>query len=306
MIKIKLKPFFSGLILTGLITSSSIFLSCSKEDEITVPDDAEYGSKVIDQQVTDPDILKLADGTYRMYYGTEPEVEGNQLEIYTATSTDGIVWEANPTAVMTMATFPDVVMLPDGKIRMYFQNAQEIKSALSSDGIDFTVEPGVRISIGSNGESPAAPSVMTLEDSTFLMVYRESVDGAYSSTSLNQTTTAFKTATSADGLSFTVNKIVEDGRSAIYDGHIDGCEVFYDDNSVIRLRYWTSGGTANASSVQGQYEKTSSDHGSTWSPAVKFLYIHGGDPTYLKTGDTWHMYFTPNSDGIYVKETVVI
>ncbi len=297
---------FSRLVFLALIISSSLLSSCSKEDEIVVPGDAEYGSQVIDQQVADPDILKLADGTYRMYYGTEPEVEGNQLEVYTATSTDGITWTANPTAIMTMATFPDVVMLPDGKIRMYFQNNQEIKSALSSDGLDFTVEAGVRIGTGANGESPAAPSVMILEDGTFLMVYRESVDGAYSSTSLNQTTTAFKSATSTDGLFFSLGEIVEDGRSSTYDGYIDGCEIFYDDNSGIRLRYWTSGGTENSSTVEGQYEKASSDHGKTWGTAVKFFKIRGGDPTYLKTGDSWHMYYTPNSDGVYVKETVVI
>src|SRR3972149_8688477 len=86
-----------------------------------------------------------------MYYSVEPEVPGNNLEIYSSVSTDGINWTQEEGIRKTMATFPDVVKLPDGTWRMYFQNAGVIKSAVSSNGLSWTDEPGVRISKNESG-----------------------------------------------------------------------------------------------------------------------------------------------------------
>ncbi|MBL4889123.1 MAG: hypothetical protein JKX97_03755, partial [Candidatus Lindowbacteria bacterium] len=57
------------------------------------------------------------------------------------------------------AVDPSVVILPDGRVRMYFMTpglsryAKNIRSAVSKDGINFTMEKGVRI------EAPGNPEV---------------------------------------------------------------------------------------------------------------------------------------------------
>src|SRR3989304_2731876 len=93
----------------------------------------------------DAEIVDLGGGKYRLYYSVEPEVSGNKLEMYSSTSTDGITWTKEEGIRKEFATFPDVVKLPDGRFRMYFQNAGVIKSATSPDGLNWMDDPGVRI-----------------------------------------------------------------------------------------------------------------------------------------------------------------
>src|SRR3989338_6973038 len=45
-----------------------------------------YGGNAIEGNYADSDFVDLGDGKYRMYYATEPEVPGNKLEVYSATS----------------------------------------------------------------------------------------------------------------------------------------------------------------------------------------------------------------------------
>src|SRR3989304_9726208 len=40
----------------------------------------------------DAEVVDLGNGQYRMYYSIEPEVPGNNLEIYSSTSADGVHW----------------------------------------------------------------------------------------------------------------------------------------------------------------------------------------------------------------------
>jgi len=87
-----------------------------------------------------------------MYYAIEPEVPGNKLEVYSATSSDGINWVPENGIRRTFTVFPDVIKLPDGTWRMYFQNAGVIKSATSSDGLLWKDESGIRIDLKNNEE----------------------------------------------------------------------------------------------------------------------------------------------------------
>src|SRR3989344_13670 len=76
---------------------------------------------VIPGNFADPDVVKISDSSYRIYYGIEPEVPGNNLEVYSATSNDGETWTQEQGIRRTQSVFPDVVKLVDGKWRMYFQ-----------------------------------------------------------------------------------------------------------------------------------------------------------------------------------------
>lgn len=110
-----------------------------------------------------PNLIKLDNGTYRMYYNAGSS--GNQM-IRVAKSTDAINWIFEGTALVGQPNPSDreyimggasVIKLSDGRYRMYYRAcsryiapalpAYHIKSAISNDGITFTREPGVRMEI---------------------------------------------------------------------------------------------------------------------------------------------------------------
>jgi hypothetical protein len=260
------------------------------------------GVQIISGKYADPDIVQLADGSWKMFFGVEPEVDGNEFEIFSATSEDGFEWTVEETEILTMSTFPDVVELDDGSYRMYLQKAAEIYSAISSDGSSFEMESGVRIF--QNGEydsdGVAAPSVLHLDDGTWLMVFRASDVGAFQPTSINTTTTTLILAQSSDGLTWERGEVVVDSRQDPFDGYVDGPELFYNLDADIELRFWTSG-VSDDWETSGHYKMISSDGGSTWSDYEHVSTILGGDPTYAIISDVLYMYYTVHTDGVYLK-----
>jgi hypothetical protein len=46
------------------------------------------GGLVVPGTYADADVIKISDTQWRMYYGTQPEVQGNQLQVYSSTSTE--------------------------------------------------------------------------------------------------------------------------------------------------------------------------------------------------------------------------
>lgn len=104
-------------------------------------------------------------GAYRIYYGALLASPGSlATAIRYATSTDGASWTVGG-SVLTGASDqddpeytisgPSIVRLPDGRYRMYYQSSPNsppgqspkyhVRSAISSDGLAFTREPGARI-----------------------------------------------------------------------------------------------------------------------------------------------------------------
>ncbi len=130
----------------------------------------------------DSDILKLDDGKYRMYYALEPEVPGFRGQVYSALSSDGIDWEKEGERLSGIS-FPSVLQIPNGKFRMYFQEAGVIKSAISPDGLSWEKEPGIRVDTSNtNGfsfENVAAPTVIR-EGEEYIMVYSGLMNEQYS------------------------------------------------------------------------------------------------------------------------------
>ncbi|RME24490.1 MAG: hypothetical protein D6798_11160, partial [Deltaproteobacteria bacterium] len=102
--------------------------------------------------VVDPDLVVLPDGRLRLYAVvqprmTDPGAGGLVNEIRSAVSTDGRHFTPEP-GVRLAGPYvdPDVVVLDDGRIRMYITtDASRIRSAISDDGLQFTMEPGDRI-----------------------------------------------------------------------------------------------------------------------------------------------------------------
>ena len=85
---------------------------------------------------------------------------------------------------------PEVVPIPDGsgRWRIYFEccpgtqaEASTIRSALSTDGLEWTMEPGDRL--GGHGGSFNAPRVLTLDDGRCRMYCSDQVEGIVSAVS---------------------------------------------------------------------------------------------------------------------------
>lgn len=149
--------------------------------------------------VSVPEVIRLANGTYRMYYGG---FDANGSAIRYAESTDGSVWTVRGTVLSGVASTsdrehfvnnPSVVELPDGRYRLYYTanplpNSPppttvlfHARSAISDDGVNFTRE-GVVIEISS--VDPSSPfdyvahgAFYTAADGTFVCVIDAEYNG---------------------------------------------------------------------------------------------------------------------------------
>ena len=135
---------------------------------------------------TSPDVIRFPDGTWRMYYTVE---EG----IVSAISTNSMDWTkeggfrltADPKSKdQARIGSPDVFQIGKDKFRMIFEGMDEkqkehkLFSAVSSDGITWTRESGVRLEdVSSAGHKLAAvPDVLTLPDGRLRMYYTDGYD----------------------------------------------------------------------------------------------------------------------------------
>ena len=110
--------------------------------------------------VCDPTIIDLPNGEMRMYYKGANKLGGPGLgsihKIYSAISTDGLTFKKEGIRIDSetngdngWASVPDAIVLQDGRIRIYYVTAAEMEhgigSAISSDGLNFVKEPGMRV-----------------------------------------------------------------------------------------------------------------------------------------------------------------
>lgn len=251
----------------------------------------------------DADIVQIADGKWRLYYSIQPEVQGNQLEVYSSVSTDGKTWTREDGVRKKMATFPDVVKTSDGKYRMYFQNAALLKSAISTDGLTFTDETGTRIDKSNDAgltlDNVAAPTVL-LENGTYTMVYRGTINTRYASDTPNPTTQLLFWATSTDGLTFTKKGIAVDSRNSTLRGQLDGPDLVKWDDSKLHVFSTTYAGVyefvfegGKFSSGTLAYTLASSTEQAKPQPGntVPADVAPPGDPTLAKISGVWYMYY---------------
>jgi len=278
------------------------------------------GGVAIPGQFADADVVDIGSGKYRMYYSTEPEVQGNSLEVYSATSTDGVTWTKEDGVRKTMATFPDVVKMPDGpstdstsslqassgqvKWRMYFQNAGVIKSATSADGLTWTDEPGTRVDkdeSGYNLESVGAQTTAVLDDGTYIMLYRGTIPEAYQTTEKipNQTTQLYFWALSKDGLTFQKEGLAIDSRNEILYGLADGADLVKWNENEWRVYFWSYAGVYHSVYGNNAFSAPVFDYTNSTDTQMKFSPNPPSDPSVIKIGDIWYMYYGVHTKGIY-------
>ncbi len=140
-----------------------------------------------------PDVIPLPDGRWRMYF--EARSKDRPTVILSAISTDGLQWQPEPEVRVSNPTWsfgsPRCIYFPNPNdpehfyYRLYFHHysypmrsgldaKNHIISAISEDGLNFFIEPGVRIAQESaERESYAvyAPEVIRLKDNTYRMYY---------------------------------------------------------------------------------------------------------------------------------------
>ena len=158
------------------------------------------GQRIANGFYWNPEVVRLDDGTYRMY------VEDHGQSVYDSNGTvvlsspDGMDWTyVGPT---NMGNHPAVVRLPEGGWRIYFQQMDPMNqtsgvgSAISQDGLFFQPEDGLRLvsDLGLEGAGIRHPCVVALPQGGFRMYYDTAVDEAF---------IRIWSAVSEDGLTFT-------------------------------------------------------------------------------------------------------
>lgn len=172
-----------------------------------------------------PDVCVGPDGRSLLYYVDASHERGLPFTMSARfVDSQGAVGPALPVRIegeeARVAVDPEAILLADGRVRLYYlaprrgQAVKEIHSALSSDGVNFVREPGVRLS----GAGVVDPAVVLLPDGTWKMYYALLDDGSGQP--------CVKSATSRDGLSFTADPGVRfhgagsPGAMALADGRV--------------------------------------------------------------------------------------
>ena len=264
------------------------------------------GGVAIAGNYADADVVDLGNGKYRMYYSLEPEVSGFKGQVYSTISSDGKKWVQEDGTRMEWATFPSVIKLPDGRFRMYYQNAGVIKSAISSDGISWSEELGTRIdadnSAGLSLTVVGAPTVMKMGDK-YLIVYFGAINQKYTDAGMvpNSETHLFLWATSSDGLTFEKKGIALDSRNNEFKGWIDGPE-FVEWENELRLYFWSYKGIYHVTYKDGKFSESEDavfEFTTDSDPKKPFPENPPGDPTLAKINGKWFMYYGQHEKGIY-------
>lgn len=295
--------FFMGLT-ESVSAVSSDGLIWTKEPGIRV-DIGEYAG----WGVSSPEVVMLPNGTYRMYYiGHQTLNVYNNYRILSATSADGINWVQDPGIRINnngsydnrYAYAPDIIELPDGTYKMYYTGlvwggygTYYILSALSSDGLTWTKEGGIRIHPPPNVTSG---DTIILSDGTYRMYY--SVPGGTSGGAM------IISAVSYDGSTWTVENDIRVDNGGIYDtqsaSHPDIVEL---PDGTYRMYYGGWDGT-----VSSILSAVSSD-GLTWTKMAGEVITSGGiyasvnvgGPHILKlSGGTYRMYYS-GYDGVHLR-----
>lgn len=194
-------------------------------------------NRVILDQASVPEGLRLADGRW-LIYAVDGTALGGPGLMYAESKDEGKTWTCGK--INVQGADPDVVLLPDGRIRLYFvefpsgpnppvpgstNQPNRVKSAVSSDGKNFTVEEGVRL----EGIQYTDPDVIRVGSSWFMYVSTGAIAWA---------------AQSSDGLTFElIGKVNETGA-------VSGSFVFPD--GTIRHYFCGRGGILSATSADGK------------------------------------------------------
>lgn len=191
------------------------------------------------QMVSNPAVIKLSGGGYRMIYeGQDPD---RDRRLFSAVSDDGLVWnkedgvrfadegDGKPGELFT--SVPDIVRLNAGGLRMYYTRGVTSATAISTDeGVTWTKEGDLDL-----GRIVLDPDVVTTGNGTFVMFFT-SFDSSF-----GVGPQYMMSARSQDGIHFTLDEgkrlepsthmgmvvdpdvvALEDGRFRMYYGETEG------------------------------------------------------------------------------------
>jgi len=122
------------------------------------------------QTMVDPFVLRLPDGSFRLYVPSEPN------GLISARSSDGITFTLEGGGNLgNVFGMPGLLLLPDNRIRFFGSDhpeSQWIGSLISDDGLNFTPESGWRIPMPSGYLNVNNPEPIRLADGSYLMLYQ--------------------------------------------------------------------------------------------------------------------------------------
>jgi hypothetical protein len=155
---------------------------------------------VFGENITDPYIVQLAGGAYRMYlmHLIEPP------DIISATSRDGRGFALDEGYRTQEGAIPGALLLPDGRVRLFVAgDPRGITSLISPDGLTFTTEDGVRVP--AEGIRTTDPHPVQLQAGGYVMVYTVHREGTYADEQARLAAIEIHIASSADAVNWTAN-----------------------------------------------------------------------------------------------------
>jgi len=212
-------------------------LNFTKEAGVRVSSGSAGSAEMI---VSDPTPVKLKDGRVRMYYkgATGGGGPGQAVHsIFSAISTDGLRFEKEGIRIDSQktpdggwASVPEAILLPDGKVRIYYVSDGDdvghgIVSAISEDGLNFTREGPVLSGF-------VDPAVIGLNAGEYLMLAV-----AFPMSSKGRLTDAqpgIYSFTSRDGVNFSNRQPVLPGENNIDPAIVEVASGIY------RVYYWSA------------------------------------------------------------------
>jgi hypothetical protein len=215
-----------------------------------------------------PGAIKDTNDKIFIYYVYATQTSTEVLNV--ATSTDGEHFTTPQLLNLTGSTVtkrvdPNPVLLPDGRIRLYYINLdptppKDVHSAISTDGLNFTEEAGIRFTKSNITD----PDVFLVNDSLWVMLVSKGSN--------------LVRATSTDGLTFT-----EDATFTWNNGAV--CSTFLFPGDTLRT-YFCSSGIKSAVSTDG--DNLTIESGIRISQSGNEFV---GDPTLVHLGSTYIMYY---------------
>lgn len=292
----------AGLVLAGFVIFGAVKKGPTTPSSNTKTVSQKWSApiKILDGYA-DADVIFLGDGKYRLYFGDVPSSKNFIHGIFSAISSDGKTWKVEDGVRMRNAAFPDVIRLKDGSWRMYFQGNGGIQSASSKDGLIWSEESGVRIDTSASTDSKltqvGASTTIQMDDGTYVLVYRATTDKTFDEDAPNKGANFLLWSVSNDGISFQSQGMAVDSQNEKYDGWLDGPDFSKWDDGW-RLYFWTYSGiyysNFNGKTFSGDQVAIAAKSD---NPMAKFAPNPPGDPTVIKIGSTWYMYYGSNNAG---------
>ncbi|MCG8609665.1 MAG: exo-alpha-sialidase [Pseudomonadales bacterium] len=119
----------------------AIFIAQVSDDGTVTPFNCVRINGQVDTQAVDPDVLRLSDGAYQLFFNPLVSASGSENEgIYYATSTDGIHFSsATQIIAQTGALNPSGIQLNDGSWLLTFTDESRTYIANSTDGESYEI-----------------------------------------------------------------------------------------------------------------------------------------------------------------------